>query len=796
MTFIGSLLAQEGPETGRVIHLWVDPHYGNDTLAASNALDSNPSCSGGANGCISGECLPNDVTDPHQPGEVLLHAPWAFRTVTAAIAYIPTLPVTSSLTGARWDYAVIHCLPGLYAARSQQGNSGGLVYDTATDQYYHRSNGQVANGETFPIRIPDRVSIQGASALNTVFFGNYVTTIPPIADVHCFQYGTPGAKPSTGYGSFINSVAICGFRWGGFSMTANRVGCAVYMGRDVETQPTISNNFIYCNEVGIVMDAPYQDGTITDWHKPVIVNNTIAWNRCGVWNGMSEATGTSYGRGAPVQFNNIIDCSPPFPVATDIVSRNTNIVSNVMAFGTTCFEGMVAGDLLIATTGGTSPATNQNFNAYQGPGRYNTGVGIGSLPATYRRPGSVAPPAPTIDITNHAGDGQPPVGVIPRGLVFLRDAMFAYSQYYSAGSTAFDRSPHDWRLSPSVATSSQTPAQGGRNYLIDRGWCPNAAGTWAFPVTMQNGSVLLDAPGSILSTAGFPHDLWRYDAEGFGNPRIHDHPAYPSVSIGGVPSGPIDIGADECGESIVGGYRMMTKRFMTLSASDQTFQPNGLSSMDNKYYFRFGLPAASTPAAPVLSHTLRPRYSPISNSPLVLWEVPGYDFRWYSTGWWYAATMVDTVPHLLPDIHPYWIGPLAGAASNPIWQADRTSPTTCGSPLYNPLLFIDPSESVINPTGTHLPYGLYLWLQNAIANAQPQDLYGGTHFSVTKPFVTTSFDDWMRPRDTPTSTGYYDTFVQTSSAMRRYSCEHQFAPWSGTAAARNLQSFTVYTRAQ
>ena len=133
----------------------------------------------------------------------------------------------------------------------------------------------------------------------------------------------------------------------------------------------------------------------------------------------------------------------------------------------------------------------------------------------------------------HAGDAA--AGVIPRGLVFLRDAMYAYSQYSAVAPVVdeFDRSPHDFRLSPSVATNNQAPAQGGRNYLIDRGWCPNDASLWDFPLTMQNGSIMGSAPGSFLATAGYPFDIWRFDAEGFGNPRIHDHPAHLSVSVGG-----------------------------------------------------------------------------------------------------------------------------------------------------------------------------------------------------------------------------------------------------------------------
>ena len=376
---IVSALAQQG----RVIHLWVDPHYGNDVLAASNALDSNPSCAGASNGCVSGECLPNDIVDPNQPGSVLLHAPWAFRTVTAAIAYIPALPVTSSVTGLRWDYAIIHCLPGLYASTADLGgNPGGLVQSGT--QYYHRPNGLVANGETFPIRVPDRVSIQGASAMNTVFFGNYVINGPN--DYHCFEYGTAGAVPSTGVDSFINSLAICGFTWSGAIVNNQiRAGCAIYLGRDAQASPTVANCFIYCNHAGVVLDSPYMGGQeIPAWHRPVFVNNTIAWNRVGIWNGNLGPLPlpASIGRAAPVLLNNIIDASPPFANLTDIYTRSGSVYgSNVLAQGVSCFEGLSQEDLLVLTTGGSLPPVNQNFNAYQNS-TFELNVAIGALPPT------------------------------------------------------------------------------------------------------------------------------------------------------------------------------------------------------------------------------------------------------------------------------------------------------------------------------------------------------------------------------------------------------------------------------
>jgi len=79
-----------------VIHLWVDPHHGNDAGAAAN----NPNLAVGNQQLppVPGPQLwPVDHFNPAL-NSVLLHAPWPFKTITGALAYIA--PITPLRTQA------------------------------------------------------------------------------------------------------------------------------------------------------------------------------------------------------------------------------------------------------------------------------------------------------------------------------------------------------------------------------------------------------------------------------------------------------------------------------------------------------------------------------------------------------------------------------------------------------------------------------------------------------------------------------------------------------------------------
>src|SRR5690606_8142347 len=115
-------LSSQIPGSGdqRVLHLWVVPYFGDDALAGGAAA-LNP------NGASSfAWCTPVVPPRPHQvfnsAGDVLLHAPHPFKTITAAVDYIVAtnpggstpLPALGGVDGVDWQHAIIHLMPGLY----------------------------------------------------------------------------------------------------------------------------------------------------------------------------------------------------------------------------------------------------------------------------------------------------------------------------------------------------------------------------------------------------------------------------------------------------------------------------------------------------------------------------------------------------------------------------------------------------------------------------------------------------------------------------------------------------------
>ena len=87
-----------------------------------------------------------------------------------------------------WEYAIIHVLPGLYARDKAYGPVVGT---------HNPDNGLQPNGEKFPIYLPPRVSIQGTSALNTVF-----DVTSPEDDIAgpAFEFGTSRSTDAVGVG--------------------------------------------------------------------------------------------------------------------------------------------------------------------------------------------------------------------------------------------------------------------------------------------------------------------------------------------------------------------------------------------------------------------------------------------------------------------------------------------------------------------------------------------------------------------------------------------------------------------
>ena len=551
--------------THHVFHIYVDPIYGDDALAVTQ----NPSAlSQSTQIPFTGRPL-----DFHWQGAawvpgVLNHAPYSFRTVGQAIQYIRQtafpgsaskdtgLPWTNPGTNLTVDYVLIHCLPGIYGhslGPSDREPKSGLPY----------------NGETFPLYVPDRVSIQGTSALDTVFDGRGST-------VSIFSFTpAPGPIPAIPVSekdsawrySFIDSVSIHGARAGGFDWHGFPSGCGVFIssytgnlvgpGRETQTLgPIVSNCMIYDNDIGIALvdPFPYPSPPTAAFvtAKPHIVGNTLAWNQIGLWNGSLQSPLPPYyqvtGWAMPTVTNNIIDTTPPAGW------------SGVSGPYSVC-EGMDPADMLAAMVNLVPLGAGLNFNAYD-PARVN---------------GNIVPPPGWFWTLSRSGAGIPtPVvnlgGVIGysganRGELFICDVLRANGQSLSE---------HDLRLAPQARLAGAGAYVG--NPCLNRG----ASGS----VTMVN--TLAVASGLPLSAADIAtFDAWDWDAEGFGNRRI-----VPRTGVGitlntNSAFTEIDLGADEVAWLVMGGYAPHTRIFSRSIAGVH----DGPAGDFTRIYF-FNLPGA------------------------------------------------------------------------------------------------------------------------------------------------------------------------------------------------------------
>jgi len=655
-------VAPQSP-TQLVIHLWVDPHYGDDALAsgsgsmnpngvntivmATGCFTANCPCGGGSTPCCRPVGLrPNDIVDPS--GNTLLHAPYPFRTITAAVAYInaipgltgapsgtPPLPYTSSTTGKTWKRAIIHLLPGLYSAALPPGYNN-----------HHPDNGLVPNGETFPILLPPGVSVQGASALNTFFdlrasvgflFGVFM-------DPATGQRVAPGvatAVPVSGEDAYIARIMFYGAgpdpQTG--AMPLGTTQGAVVVDDEVSSAPTITNCVFFRNKIGVLVNAaPGSGGGSTEppsgaaRHDGLtIVNNTFVWNTIGIWNGQLADTPLTNPGGQVVfgwsklnVINNVFDRTAPGESGTPFVNHvcgwaapwpanpwtwigptppsnpavawpwPTGMANNP---SNSAFAGLCAEDMrTVISLNGQSIA--EDFNAYErldGPPLmepYNIStayIAIPQLIPAVARPGT-SNPVPHLTREIHAFTGfQNFVSATgtrdnaARGILFVRDLICSGqsvvpTKYFPPATgqppgvpTGFDGSRHDFRLSPTAATSADqaVAAPNALNPLVDNGY----GGGW--PATMANGQSV-EKPGRLdLDASVWPFSAMEFDMEGWGNPRVFDHPTYPGIAprLTELPVAPeawemIDIGADELGDLIVAGYRWGTTDFVTLQVGD------------------------------------------------------------------------------------------------------------------------------------------------------------------------------------------------------------------------------------
>jgi hypothetical protein len=738
--------AQGSPSPDRAIHLIVCPRFGND----ATALAWNPRL--GHSPDLIARPKPHDHFNATY-GDVLLYAPWPFKTITAAINYLPAttvppLPDASAATSYVWRYAIIHVMPGLISP------------DTSRDP----NSGFTGNGESFPIHLPPGVSIKGTSALNTMF------KMPANGVGPIFEFGvtTAAGVEITGQDSFIDKISL----YGNFEPTGNPGShTPIYLSPGLQCNPTISNCFIFGNIAGIVLDAPVDPPSEPEgWHSPTIINNTFAWNQAGIWNGQFLAGASSVGISKPMLVNNVFDATPP--------TRNNpslQLPNGWNAMGLSGFEGIDASDLTIAGI---------DYNAYEG-NKFDLGIPIGFLPPT--APRTSAPASPGIDIAPWTS----PTASQFRGVLFVRDLIFNGAQAsgpfdltptvtYPFG---FDLSPGDFRLAPAVAPADSAanpgptpPAQvttgQWKNPLVDAGW------NGSFPVMLGNGMSILREPGKLVlnSQSSWEHHNWQEDCEGYGNPRIHRHPVYtPDAAL----PARIDIGADELGELVVAGTRFGTTNFLSMERSGSyTFRA------DNKYAWFLGVPVNHYNTN---LNVVRPDYS-------MKWPGAPWTVAITSPAGTYAPTNADITPHLLPDNHPWWTGSI-GVASNPFWEY-----WIPGWPM-NPALYLTPSAGVIHPPGAWTQMNPnYIWL-DFIGSPTPvmfggspvppsPDTTGGAHSLVFDQSPT----GWCTLA--PQGQNPYDTFLPTTASVAdqaiRFTIEKASRQiYTPSQVGSNLQSFLV-----
>lgn len=728
------------PMPDRVVHLWVDPVYGDDTCASM--LNPSPSyldCAGNAS-----YTSPLSVTDPAMGGAYLLHASAPFKTVTAAIGYIKAITnggLPHTVSGVIWKYAIIHCLPGLYGPASSVANT---------------DIGLFANGETFPIHLPPGVSVQGTSALNTVF--NLFSDQTNLGTGPAFEFGVhdSGGTAINGVGSFIDRVSI--HEATEPRSTDRSTYAAIYIGPEVSSRPTISNCFLFHNNIGIAIAASYagnpDPNPTVAHHGTTIVNNTFAFNYVGLWNGQdAHCSGGcqqgSVGASRLIVLNNIFDSGTPTWIdrgqqpSGDECPRPYTWNASSVGFGPNDFIGVPAQDMTVASINCSGPECVQwqgDFNAYE----YNDTGFVKELyngnffnaaadyaPTALRPGGNMPLPAPSRNIARFTGNFSQNPGAQNRGVLFIRD-LFCNMHRKSTGnnpSARFDSSAMDFRLSPAAAPSYEgntqndvsTPGGNGEvNPLINNGLALSDLSK--YPIVMQNGEQLFVPPGYLPLESGSQHTWafhsWTFDGEGFGNPRIHAHP----LKVGAAPYGFVDIGADEVGDLIAAGYQYGTTTFGSYQATGGVY-PDPSVRPDNKYLYLVGVPAtlagshSPNPELPwfrMTSSKLFPEL--IANKPYPwiifggfpygqsFWDTENFSFDANKNAQgmpcvccrYYKPAISRINPHLLPDLHPWWFTLQTSFMTASYWLWEPCLP------WHNMFLFVDPTTGTINPPGTYM----------------------------------------------------------------------------------------------
>lgn len=644
-------LAAQTARTHFIYQVYADPHYGDDALAS--ALNPAPPGLGGPIPPLGVHLDPGVGLKPINGP--IVQAPYSFRTVSAALAYITVafpggLPWTDG-SGQRVEKVVIHCLPGLYGPRL----TGTPLVDP--------NSGQVWNGDAFPLVIPHGVSIRGTSALASVFDarGTAVSIFDVVADgtqLHEFD--------------FINGVTIRNAR--SVEESPPGTGAGVYIHGTGTSLMTVSNCFIVGNTVGVAVAS---DSTkAANAHQPRVVNNTIAWNGVGIWNGDLNASGIpSLGYHLMQILNNVIDASPP-----DVVRYPAPV---------SAFEGVSQSQTMVTAlqTSGGSVAVNQNMNAWP-VGYHNRGLAIANWPVTLQTGANQA--FARFDLTPVIGHGIIGRTGNVRAILYVNDALVV--------RLGTDHSPHDFRLAPVVRAMNNATMN---NPLVNLGvaltgpyiqinMVPVAI---TVPPGPSSAGDLIDPPATI--------HCWDWDAEGFGNPRITGRAGFASGQYADI-----DLGADEMDALIQAGYIDSTRIY-------SHNVPSAQGIVDHTRVFFLDLPSGPYPR-------------PVFNSLVGGFQAPSIYYQWWThvqtpvnalAGTNYTRgnaspvssrfvltdpfglpgrvrppfmrnLMCDVSPHLVQDSHPLWA-----------WRWDTWfDPYPPPSPRYNDVYASHPwYDAVLDP---------------------------------------------------------------------------------------------------
>ncbi|MBK8101037.1 MAG: hypothetical protein IPK26_28470 [Planctomycetes bacterium] len=600
-----------------VIHLWVDPIYGDDGQV--NAF-FNPDATSTGPECSPSQAGPHAVVN--STGQPLLNVPYPFKTISAAVQYInrqllgpgrtQPLPATGPASFT-WSHAIIHLLPGWYmpATGSAQAATNYLL-DSRTGT--HLDNRLVPNGEQFPIRLPPRVSLQGTSALNTVISTGGIGSA---IEFGVFDEGfTPGVNdmPINGVDTFIDSVTfyMCGGQMPGGAPDPDPKNCAAILFDDqVSSRPTVTNCVFVQNVFGILVNNG-SGGTPLVHDGAVVMNCSFVWNETGIWNGQLSLFGGPGNRGTCTGLGRIslLNClfDTQMPVGddpNDTACSNSN-APRTWPFGNgivpgpgltpmSAFEGISEVDMLVSP-GGVSRNTNAfefdvagNFQIHNLGTAERLSTFATNRPSTQPRSGPSGFTAPSNLglFTGFPPNNSNPVPIVQRGILYVRDLLCRGRSQASPAfpaTSAFDGSPLDFRLSPFARRSMRfapgTPEPQENNPLVDTGQA--YSGPW--PAEMAN-DIDVATPGALPGT-GWTFDSLVFDCEGFGNPRIY-------ARYG--PTALIDVGADELGHLVVGGMRMGTTTFLNLGnqgGQQHPDIPTSQDSIDNRYLIVLGRPSS------------------------------------------------------------------------------------------------------------------------------------------------------------------------------------------------------------